>query len=82
VTTITLYGKPGCHLCEDARAALERVGTERRFELEEVDVSLDPALHQEYGERIPVLAVDGEELFEFFVDEASLRERLDRVNPS
>jgi glutaredoxin len=82
VTTITLYGKPGCHLCEDARAALERVGTERRFELEEVDVSLDPALHQEYGERIPVLAVDGEELFEFFVDEESLRERLDRVNPS
>jgi glutaredoxin len=82
VTTITLYGKPGCHLCEDARAALERVGTERRFELEEVDVSLDPALHQEYGERIPVLALDGEELFEFFVDEASLRERLDRVNPS
>ncbi len=55
---------------------------ERRFELEEVDVSLDPALHREYGERIPVLALDGEELFEFFVDEASLRERLDRVNPS
>jgi glutaredoxin len=82
VTTITLYGKPGCHLCEDARAALERVRTERRFELEEVDVSLDPALHREYGERIPVLALDGEELFEFFVDEASLRERLDRVNPS
>lgn len=82
MTTITLYGKPGCHLCEDARAALERLRTERRFELEEVDVSLDPALHREYGERIPVLALDGEELFEFFVDEASLRERLDRVNPS
>ena len=82
MTTITLYGKPGCHLCEDARAALERLRAERRFELEEVDVSLDPALHREYGERIPVLALDGEELFEFFVDEASLRERLDRVNPS
>jgi glutaredoxin len=82
VTTITLYGKPGCHLCEDARAALERIRAERRFELEEVDVSLDPVLHRRYGERIPVLALDGEELFEYFVDEASLRERLDRVNPS
>ena len=82
MTTITLYGKPGCHLCEDARATLERVRAGHGFELEEVDVSLDPALHREYGERIPVLALDGEELFEYFVDEASLRERLDRVNPS
>ena len=82
MTTITLYGKPGCHLCEDARSALERVRAGHGFELEEVDVSLDPALHGEYGERIPVLALDGEELFEFFVDEESLRERLDRVNPS
>jgi glutaredoxin len=82
VTTITLYGKPGCHLCEDARAAVERVRAGHGFELEEVDVSLDPALNREYGERIPVLALDGEELFEFFVDEESLRERLDRVNPS
>jgi glutaredoxin len=82
VTRITLYGKPGCHLCEDARAALERVRARRAFELEEVDVSLDPALYRQYGERIPVLALDGEELFEFFVDEESLRERLDRVNPS
>jgi glutaredoxin len=82
VTKITLYGKPGCHLCEDARAALERVRAGRGFELEEVDVSLDPALNRRYGERIPVLALDGEELFEFFVDEESLRERLDRVNPS
>ena len=82
MTKITLYGKPGCHLCEDARAALERVRAGRGFELEEVDVSLDPALNRRYGERIPVLALDGEELFEFFVDEESLRERLDRVNPS
>ena len=52
------------------------------FELEEVDVSVDPVLHARYGERIPVLELDGEELFEFFVQEASLRERLDRVSRS
>ncbi len=80
--TITLYGKPGCHLCETARTVVERVRAEHGFELEEVDVSVDPVLHARYGERIPVLELDGEELFEFFVQEASLRERLDRVSPS
>jgi hypothetical protein len=82
VARITLYGKPGCHLCETARAVVERVRADHRFELEEVDVSADPVLHARFGERIPVLELDGEELFEFFVQEASLRERLDRVSPS
>jgi len=79
---VTLYGKPGCHLCDDARAVVERVRAEHPFELREVDVSLDPHLNREYGERIPVLALDGEELFVFFVEEAVLVERLDRVNGS
>ena len=79
---VTLYGKPDCHLCEDARAVVERVRAEHPFDLREVDVSLDPVLHREYGERIPVLALDGEELFDFFVEEAVLVERLDRVDSS
>ena len=45
-------------------------------------MTLDPKLFREYGERIPVLAVDGEELFEYFVEEAALVERLDRVDGS
>jgi glutathione S-transferase len=79
---VTLYGKPGCHLCDDARAVVERVRTEHPFELREIDVSLDPQLFREYGERIPVLELDGEELFEFHVDEAVLMERVDRVDGS
>lgn len=79
---VTLYGKPGCHLCEDARVVVERVRAERPFELREVDVTLEPGLYREYGERIPVLALDGEELFEFHVEEAVLLERLDRVDGS
>jgi glutaredoxin len=79
---ITLYAKPGCHLCDDARAVVERVRAQRAFELLEVDVSLDPTMHREYGERIPVLAVDGVELFEFHVEEARLLEQLDRVDGS
>jgi glutaredoxin len=82
VPLVTLYGKPGCHLCDDARAVVERVRAEHPFELREVDVSLDPALNREYGERIPVLTLDGEELFEFFVEEAVLVERVDRVDGS
>ena len=73
---IVIYGKPGCHLCEDARAVLERVG--RPFE--EIDITSDDALHAAYLERIPVVSVDGEERFEFFVDEAALRDLLARVD--
>ena len=79
---VTLYGKPGCHLCDNAREAVERVRLERTFELEEVDVSLDPLLMFRYGKRIPVLEVEGEEVSEYVVDEAALRERLDRVDSS
>ena len=79
---MTLYGKPGCHLCDEARAVVERVRADHPFELREVDVSLDPRLNREYGERIPVLALDGEELFDYFVEEAVLVQRLDRVDGS
>ena len=78
----TLYGKPGCHLCDDARAVVERAHGIIRSSSREVDVTLDPELNRAYGERIPVLELDGEELFEFFVDEAELRRRVDRVGGS
>jgi glutaredoxin len=78
---VTLYGKPGCHLCDEARSVVERVRAERQFDLEEVDISLDPVLHRRYGERIPVLALEGDELFDYVVDDVALRERLDRVSP-
>jgi glutaredoxin len=77
---VTLYGKPGCHLCERARDVVRAVRGERAFELEEVDVSLDAELNRRYGERIPVLALEGQELFEYFVDGDALRRRLDRVD--
>ena len=79
MTVVTLFGKPGCCLCEEARAVVEPVCRERGIGLREVDVSLDPVLHRRYGERIPVVAVDGEEAFELHVDAAGLAERLDTV---
>jgi glutaredoxin len=82
VPLVILYGKPGCHLCDDARKVVEGVRGEHPFELREVDVSLDPELHRHYGERIPVLELDGEELFEFHVDAAALARRVARVGGS
>jgi glutaredoxin len=80
VTVVVLYGKPGCHLCEDARAAVEAVRSEHPFALREVDVSTDPVLNRRYGALIPVVEIDGEEAFHYQVDPAELRERLDRVS--
>ena len=80
MTIVTLYGKPGCHLCDDARAELVSVRRDREFDLEEVDVSVDAGLHRRFGARIPVVAVDGEEAFELFVDPLALRNLLDRVS--
>jgi len=77
VTVLTLYGKPGCHLCDDARAVVAGAGLERDFELREIDVSLDPELHRAYGERIPVVAIDGDELFQYHVDRDRLLAALD-----
>jgi glutaredoxin len=76
MTVVTLYGRPDCHLCDDARELLERVRLDCPFELRERDITLDDRLHRAYLERIPVIELDGEELFDLFVDEARLRARL------
>ncbi len=76
MTSVTLYGKPGCHLCDEARAVVAAVRGEIPFELREVDISRDRELLRGYGERIPVVAVDGRERFQFHVDPDRLRELL------
>lgn len=73
---VVLYGKPDCHLCDDAREVLERVRGELPFVLVERDITTDDALHRVYLERIPVVTIDGIEAFEFFVVEDELRRRL------
>jgi glutaredoxin len=81
MTEVVLYGKAGCCLCDDAKATIAEVRERRAFELVEVDVSLDPVLHARYGERIPVVAVDGVEAFELGVEAAELEELLATVTP-
>ncbi|MCW3031510.1 MAG: glutaredoxin 2 [Solirubrobacterales bacterium] len=77
MSAVTVYSRPDCHLCAEAVATLRRMRDELGFSLTERDIDQDDALQRAYFERVPVIALDGEELFDFFVDEAALRERLE-----
>ena len=73
---VTVYRAAGCHLCENASRVLARVREDIPFELDEIDITGDPELEQRYRERIPVVLVDGEEAFTYFVHPDGLRRRL------
>ncbi|MEZ5093145.1 glutaredoxin family protein [Nocardioides sp.] len=75
---VTLYGRPGCHLCDDARAVIERVCAELGESFSEVDIDSDAALLDRFGEEIPVTFVDGRQHDFWRVDEARLRAALAR----
>ena len=77
MSTVSVYSKPDCHLCAEAMEVLRRLQDELGFELHELDITGDERLHRAYFERIPVVALDGEELCEYFVDEPFVRERLE-----
>jgi glutaredoxin len=76
VKTVTLYTRPGCHLCDEARAQLLALRERTPFALEEIDIEQDDALHAAYLERIPVICVDGEHISDYFLDERTLTARL------
>jgi glutaredoxin len=70
---VTLYSRPGCHLCDVARGVIAAERHRTAFDLVEVDISTDDALELEYGIRIPVVVIDGEEAFEIDVDAGRFR---------
>ena len=76
MSRVTLYSKPGCHLCDDARAVIERVCAELAESYDEVSILDDPALMERYGEEIPVTLVDGKQHDFWRVDPARLRKAL------
>jgi len=76
VREVTLYGRPGCHLCEVARADLEALRRQLPFRLVERDITEEEALHRALFERIPVIAVDGREVCDYAVDVDLLRREL------
>ena len=76
MTQLTLYGKPGCHLCEEAHAVVLDVQSRHPFELEEVDITRDPAIEALYRERIPVIKIDGQEVLELVIEATELEKAL------
>ncbi len=72
VPVVHLYGRPGCHLCDDARAVVQRAARRVSLELVEVDIESDDRIFAAMLERIPVICVDGTEHSELFVDEDAL----------
>ena len=75
---VTLFGRPGCCLCDEARTVIERVRARVPFELRERDIEADERLLRRYLERIPVVTVDGHEVFELFVDEPAFELAVSR----
>jgi hypothetical protein len=67
---VRLYARPGCHLCDVARDVILQERARTPFAFEEVDIEGDDALELEYGIRIPVVTLDGQERFETEVDAA------------
>ena len=73
---VTLYHAACCHLCERARKVIREVRAAVPFELEEVDIGGDPALEARYREWLPVVEIDGERAFVYYVDPVALRRKL------
>jgi glutaredoxin len=73
---VTLYHAAGCHLCERARGTVREVRKTAPFELEEVDIAGDPRLEAKYREWLPVVEINGERAFVYYVDPAALQRKL------
>jgi len=76
VITLTIYSKPGCHLCDEMKAVVMRVAAGFPATVDEVDITSDPALEARYGLEIPVLLIDGRKAAKYRVTEADLTRML------
>ncbi len=77
--TVTLYTRPGCHLCEEAKAAIHASGCDGEFSLEEVNIDEDPALSERFGYDIPVIFINGVKVFKHRVDPVEFKRKLRRL---
>jgi glutaredoxin len=75
-TKVVLYHATGCHLCERARRIVIDIRQEIPFELEEIEIDGDPALEARYREWLPVVEIDGERAFVYYVDPDAFRRKV------
>jgi thiol-disulfide isomerase/thioredoxin len=76
VPALTLYSRPGCHLCDDMKAVVERVAQSVPLTIEVVDITTDPALEARFGLEIPVLLIEGKRAAKYRVSEDELTKIL------
>jgi glutaredoxin len=76
MSRVVVYTAAGCTLCERALEVVQETRREVEFELELVDIGGDPELERRYREHIPVVEIDGERAFTYFVDPKALRRRF------
>ena len=82
MTALTIYSRPGCHLCDEMKAIVTRV-VAGDASIDEIDISTDPALEARYGIEIPVLLIDGRKVAKYRITEETFRkiwEANDRAN--
>lgn len=77
---VTIYTRPGCHLCEEAKAAINASGCEGEFILTEVNIDDDPLLRERYGHDIPVIFINGVKAFKHRIDPREFKRKLRRLS--
>ena len=73
---VVIYSRPGCHLCDDAKAAIMSAGCDDQFVLEEINIEADAELLRKYRYDIPVITIDGVETFIHRVSPREFREKI------
>ena len=79
---VVIYSRPGCHLCDEAKAAILSAGCSDQFVLEEIDIESDEELLRKYKFDIPVVAINGVETFIHRVDPNEFKTRIKRISES
>ena len=73
---VIIYSRPGCHLCEEAKQAIDSARCANEYTLEEINIETDRALLRRYGFDIPVIMINGEEAFRHRLTAEEFREKL------
>jgi len=76
---IDIYSRPGCHLCDEAKAVIERVQRRIAFAIRIINVESDPELEKQYGASIPVVLINGNKAFKYRVDEVEFEKRVKKL---
>jgi glutaredoxin len=77
--TVVIYSRPGCHLCEEAKAAIRSAGCSDEFELREVNIDEEPGTPERYQYDIPVVSINGIKVFKHKVDPKEFKRKLRRL---